>query len=118
VWATWCAPCIAEIPSSIKLQQKLAKEGGIHFLNVSVDSRKSDWEKFLDENNSWKGTHIIIEPEKIDLLYKAYKFQGIPAYMLIDPAGNIIDVKASRPSDEKLEMKIRQLLAVGKPLIQ
>ena len=111
VWATWCRPCIAEIPSSIMLQQKLAKEEGIHFLNVSVDSRRSDWEKFLDGNSGWTGTHIIIEPEKVGSLYKAYKFQGIPAYMLLDQAGNIIDLKASRPSDEKLELEIRQVLA-------
>lgn len=111
VWATWCGPCIAEIPSSIKLQQKLAKEEGIHFLNVSVDSKRSDWEKFLDRNNNWKGTHIIIEPDRIGLLYEAYKFQGIPAYVLLDQSGNIIDVKALRPSDEQLETEIRQLLA-------
>jgi len=110
VWATWCRPCIAEIPSSIKLQQKLAKEEGIHFLIVSVDSRRSDWEKFLDGNSNWTGTHIIIEPGKIDSLYKAYKFQGIPAYMLLDQAGNIIDLKASPPSAEELEMKFRRLL--------
>lgn len=110
VWASWCRPCIAEIPSSIKLQQKLAKEGSVHFLNVSVDSRKSDWEEFLDQNSNWTGIHIIIEPEKINALYKAYKFQGIPAYMLLDQAGNIIELKASRPSDEELEIKIRGLL--------
>ena len=110
VWATWCRPCIEEIPSSIKLQQKLAKEDGIEFLNVSVDSRRSDWEKFLDGKSNWTGTHIIIEPEKIDSLYKAYKFRGIPAYMLLDQFGNIIDLKASRPSDEELEKKIRKIL--------
>ncbi|MGC1241333.1 MAG: TlpA disulfide reductase family protein [Chryseosolibacter sp.] len=111
VWATWCRPCIEEIPSSIKLQQKLANEDGIEFLNVSVDSRRSDWEKFLDGNSYWTGTHIIIEPDKIDSLYKAYKFRGIPAYMLLDQAGNIIDLKASRPSDEELERKIRKILS-------
>lgn len=110
IWATWCRPCIAEIPSSIKLQQKFAKEDDIHFLNISVDESRSDWEKFLDGNNNWTGTHIIIEPKDIDSLYKDYKFQGIPAYMLLDEAGNIIDLKASRPSDEELEVKIRQLL--------
>ncbi|HEU5145973.1 MAG TPA: TlpA disulfide reductase family protein [Chryseosolibacter sp.] len=114
VWATWCRPCIAEIPSSIKLQEKLAKEQGVQFLNVSVDSRRSDWEGFLDKNKNWKGTHIIIEREKIASLYKAYKFQGIPAYMLLDQAGDIVDVKASRPSDEELETEIRQLLVESK----
>lgn len=111
VWATWCAPCVAEIPSSIKLQRKLANEDGIRFLNVSVNTNKSDWEKFVKKNNRWTGIHIIIEPEKIDSLYKAYKLSGIPAYILIDQAGNIVDLKAMRPSDEELEMEVRKLLA-------
>ena len=111
IWATWCGPCIAEIPASIELQQKLAKEEGIQFLNVSVDSNRSDWEKFLERNNNWTGIHIIIEPEKIGPLYNVYKLSGIPAYILLDQAGNIIDLKALRPSDEQLEMDIRQLLA-------
>jgi thiol-disulfide isomerase/thioredoxin len=110
IWATWCGPCIAEIPSSIKLQQKLANEDGIQFVNVSVDANKSAWEKFLKKNNSWTGMHIIVEPEEIDSLYRSYKLSGVPAYILIDQAGNIIDVKALRPSDEKLEIKMRQLL--------
>ena len=111
IWATWCGPCIAEIPYSTRLQQKLAKEEGIRFLNVSVDSKSSDWDKFLDRNNSWSGIHIVIDPNKIDFLYGAYKLSGIPAYMLIDQDGNIVDLKALRPSDERLERKIRELLA-------
>jgi thiol-disulfide isomerase/thioredoxin len=111
IWATWCGPCVAEIPSSINLQQKLAKEEGVQFLNVSLDQNRSDWEKFLDRNNDWTGIHIIIGPEKINSLYDDYKLPGLPAYMLLDQAGKIIDLKAPRPSDEELEMKIRQLLA-------
>lgn len=114
IWATWCAPCVAEIPASIKLQQKLAKEAGIQFLNVSVDSKRSDWENFLDKNTGWPGTHIIVESEEIDSLYKTYKLSGVPAYILLDRAGDIMNLKASRPSDEKLEVEIRQLLA-GQP---
>lgn len=110
VWATWCGPCIDEIPSAIKLQQALAKEEGIQFLNVSVDSRSSSWEKFLDKNDNWTGIHIVIDPEKIDSFYNSYKLSGIPAYVLLDATGNIIDLKAAHPSDERLETKIRQLL--------
>lgn len=111
IWATWCGPCIAEIPASIKLQQKLAKEDGIQFLNVSVDSRRSDWEKFLNKSTNWPGVHIIIEPEKIGAIYNGYKLSGIPAYILLDQGGNIIDLKALRPSEEELERELRQLLA-------
>lgn len=113
IWATWCGPCIAEIPASKKLQQEFLHEENIQFLNVSVDSHKSDWEKFIQKDKAWKGLHIIIEPDKIQSLYTTYKLFGVPDYILIDKAGNIVNMKAPRPSDEKTKTEIRLLLAKG-----
>jgi len=110
IWATWCGPCIAEIPASKKLQQEFSNEEKIQFLNVSVDRNQSDWEKFLKEDKMWKGLHIIIEPDKIQTLYSTYKLFGIPDYILIDRSGNIVNMKAPRPSEEKIKMEIMQLL--------
>lgn len=110
VWATWCGPCIAEIPASKKLQQEFSSEESIQFLNVSIDRNKSDWEKFIEDDNTWKGLHIIVEPDKIQSLYTTYKLFGVPAYILIDKSGNIVNMKAPRPSDERIETEIRQLL--------
>ncbi|MBW1903150.1 MAG: TlpA family protein disulfide reductase, partial [Deltaproteobacteria bacterium] len=36
IWATWCAPCVAEMPSMEKLYQEL-KDEGFEILAVSVD---------------------------------------------------------------------------------
>lgn len=111
IWATWCGPCVEEIPASKRLHQEFASQDDIQFLNVSVDRNKSDWEKFLKEDNTWKGLHILIEQDKIQSLYKTYKLFGIPGYILIDQAGNIVNMKAPRPSEEKVKAEIRQLLA-------
>lgn len=111
VWATWCGPCVAEIPASKKLQQEFSNEEKIQFLNVSVDRKKSDWDKFLNDNKTWKGLHIIIEPDKIQSLYTSYKLFGVPDYILIDQSGNIVSMKAPRPSEETIKKEIRQLLA-------
>jgi len=111
MWATWCGPCIAEIPASKKLQQEFSSNDNIQFLNISVDRNKSDWEKFLTEDKAWKGLHINIEPDKVESLYTAYKLFGVPSYILIDQLGNIANMKAPRPSDEKIKEEINQLLA-------
>jgi len=111
VWATWCGPCIAEIPASKQLQQEFSGDENIQFLNVSVDRGKSDWEKFLREDNTWRGLHIIIEADKIQSLYTTYKLFGVPDYILIDHEGNIVNMKAPRPSEKKVTAEIRQLLA-------
>jgi thiol-disulfide isomerase/thioredoxin len=111
VWATWCRPCVGEIPASKLLQQEFSKEEKIQFLNVSVDSKKSSWEKFMNNDKTWKGLHIIIDPDKIDSFYATYKLVAVPEYILIDQSGNIVNMKAPRPSDEKVKAEIRQLLA-------
>lgn len=111
VWATWCGPCVAEIPASKKLQQEFAGDDRIQFLNVSVDSRKPDWQNFLANDKAWKGLHINIEADKIDSLYLRYKLLGVPTYILIDPLGNIVNMKAPRPSDAQTMTEIRKLLA-------
>jgi thiol-disulfide isomerase/thioredoxin len=111
VWATWCGPCVAEIPASKKLQQEFAGDDRIQFLNVSVDSRKPDWQNFLANDKAWKGLHINIKADKIDSLYLRYKLLGVPTYILIDQLGNIVNMKAPRPSEAQTMTEIRKLLA-------
>ena len=113
VWATWCGPCIAEIPASIKLQREYSNEEKVQFVNISIDSDKLPWEKFLKENPAWKGLHIIIEADKIQSFYSAYKLFGVPRYILIDRSGNIVNMTAPRPSDEEINGEINQLLSGG-----
>ena len=53
VWATWCAPCIAEMPMLVKWQERLSKEGlsyGLSFL--SVDAKSEDLAKWQASNTS------------------------------------------------------------------
>lgn len=110
VWATWCGPCIAEIPAAKILQKEFTSEENIQFVNISVDGNKTDWERFIKADNAWKGLHIIIEPNKIQTFYTTYKLFGVPGYILIDHLGNIVNMKAPRPSDERIKTEIRQLL--------
>lgn len=110
VWATSCRPCVAEIPFSKKLQQQFSNEETIQFVNVSIDSDRSAWEKLLNNDKTWKGRHMIIDSEKIQEFYKNYKLFGIPSYILIDSSGKIIDIKAPRPSDKTINDIIRKLI--------
>jgi cytochrome c biogenesis protein CcmG, thiol:disulfide interchange protein DsbE len=45
-WATWCAPCVEEMPSLVRLQQKMQSKG-IEVLAVSIDDDDSAYHKFL-----------------------------------------------------------------------
>ncbi len=49
-WATWCPPCVEEMPSLVNMQSKL-KDRGIEVLAVSVDVDEHAYQKFLRDHN-------------------------------------------------------------------
>lgn len=110
VWATWCGPCKAEIPSLKKLEKQY-HDKNIQFVSLSIDDDRShggSWEKAKE---SWKamikdkelGGIQIFAPNgwKSDFI-TAYKINGIPRFILIDPEGKIVSPDAPRPSNPKL----------------
>lgn len=78
-WASWCAPCIEEIPSLIKLVDKF--EGKIRLVAVSGDSEKKDIEIFLKSFPSlvnpnidliWDSDHRIMSTFKVEKLPESF----------------------------------------------
>jgi peroxiredoxin len=49
-WATWCPPCIEEMPSLVQMQKKM-QDKGIMVLAVSVDDDANDYHKFLKDHS-------------------------------------------------------------------
>lgn len=58
VWATWCGPCIQEMPASKVLQKWFEGNGKVVFLYVSIDSDQQAWKQYLAKNTNFKGEHI------------------------------------------------------------
>jgi cytochrome c biogenesis protein CcmG, thiol:disulfide interchange protein DsbE len=48
-WATWCPPCLEEMPSLVQMQKKM-QDKGVTVLAVSVDDDASDYHKFLKDH--------------------------------------------------------------------
>jgi len=106
VWASWCGPCVAEIPFSIKLQNAFKGNDSIVFVNISVDQDRHAWEKAMLKYDTWEGIHLLNDQS----IYKTYKIKGIPRYILIDKNGRIVNSDAPRPSSDDTEKEIRKLL--------
>ena len=109
VWATWCGPCKAEIPSLKKLESKY-KTKNIEFISISVDdARRSgtmekayeSWKKMV-KDKQLTGTQLITGNGWNTDFIQDYKISAIPRFILIDPKGNIIDADAPRPSSKRL----------------
>ena len=99
VWATWCGPCKAEIPSLQKLEEEY-HEQNITFLSVSVDTDKDAWLKMVKEKELG-GTQLWADGwSKIT---KDYAIFGIPRFMLFSGEGNVISTNAPRPSSEEIK---------------
>ena len=109
VWATWCGPCIREIPSLQKLEKEYHNKN-IEFVSISTDeSRRSggSWEaaekKWRDFVKEKQMGGVQLWAGQDNALQQAYQITGIPRFILIDPSGNIVDANAPRPSDPKLK---------------
>lgn len=111
VWATWCGPCIAEIPAMKELQAKYADKN-IHFLSISVDDAfrsgggdlevaKNKWKTMIEEKDLG-GIQLFSDKNWESDFVKDYKINGIPRFILVDPSGNVVDANAPRPSSKKL----------------
>lgn len=107
VWATWCGPCIAEMPHMEKLQDSLKGED-IVFVSICKSDERASWEKFLDKKQPG-GVQLFAEYDEKEF-FDAYVIQGIPRFILLDREGRIVDPDAKRPSDPKLIGIIRSLL--------
>lgn len=108
VWATWCGPCIHEIPFLDSLETDYEGKN-IVFISYSIDEDHAAWMKFVPEKNL-KGVQIIGEKAWESELCKKYKIQGVPTFMLFDTEGNIVSVKMTRPSDKKTRQTFDGLL--------
>lgn len=102
VWATWCKPCVAEIPA-LKDLEKEYEGKNIEFVSISID-REKDYEswKQMVTDEELGGVQLIADKAWESDFVQDYQIKGIPRFILIDPEGKIIDAKAPRPSSKGL----------------
>jgi peroxiredoxin len=81
-WATWCAPCIEEMPSLVRMQQRMQSKG-ITVLAVSIDVDENNYKRFLRDHNV--NLLSVRDPDqKSNSLYGTSKF---PETFIIDRNG-------------------------------
>jgi len=81
-WATWCPPCIEEMPSLVQMQQRMQSKG-VTVLAVSVDADDKQYRRFLREHNV-SLLSVRDADQKSNELYGTFKF---PETYVIDRNG-------------------------------
>ena len=86
-WATWCAPCVREMPSLDRLQAKLQDEG-LTVVAVSEDFAGLDLVKPFFERLKLENLAIYLDSD--GALGKAFGIAGLPTTLLIDRQGRVV----------------------------
>jgi cytochrome c biogenesis protein CcmG, thiol:disulfide interchange protein DsbE len=81
-WATWCAPCVEEIPSLVEMQRRM-KSKGVTVIAVSVDVDENAYKQFVKDHNVNLLT-IRDASQKSNQLYGTFKF---PETYVVDRDG-------------------------------
>ena len=111
VWATWCKPCLDEIPD-LKALAEDYDESNLRLIGVSIDRQedKELWKLKVDDEGL-PGTQLILENGWQSAFKFDYIVSSIPRFILIDEEGKFIDVNAPRPSEgNKLRLLIDEHL--------
>ncbi|WP_395065122.1 TlpA family protein disulfide reductase [Flavobacterium sp.] len=110
VWATWCGPCRAEIPSLKKVEEKYHGKN-IAFVSISVDEQKDfeKWKTFV-KDKSLGGIQLFADKNWLSDFIKSFGINSIPRFILIDPSGKVVNADADRPSNAKLQDTLDGLL--------
>jgi len=107
-WATWCAPCLKEIPEFVHLQEKYSGQG-LQFIGIALQ-KPEEVLGFIEET----GMNYPVmagEMEVVDLarLY-GNELGALPYTVIIDKEGVVAFVKLGQLSGEEAEKVITRLL--------
>ncbi len=108
-WATWCSPCVAEMPN-MKRNYKEYNSKGFEILGVNMDSNRERFMKFI-ENRELPWDHITGTKDAFGWdqpIAARYGISSIPTQMLIGRDGKVIALNLrGKALDRKLEELFR-----------
>jgi peroxiredoxin len=106
-WATWCAPCVEEVPSLNAFQRQLAAQGVV-VLGVSVDINDKQYKQFL---NSFHITFDTFRDPDATIASRYGTFE-FPETYIIDSSGRVVEKIISNQNwtDPEFVARIQKML--------
>ena len=104
-WATWCAPCVAGLPT-VDSVTKAFKDQGVEFYAVDLREKASRVSKFMTKKG-WDFTVLMDEDGEVA---KSFDVGGIPHSVLIDREGVIRHVHIGFGGKEALQKQLEEEL--------
>jgi thiol-disulfide isomerase/thioredoxin len=116
VWATWCGPCVEEMPRLVQWQKDLAREGVSYDLTlVSVDEQASVMSRFLEGHDGWPPSMRMTDPAALQGWMTGLGLDAgaaIPIQAFADPEGRLRCVRTGSLAHHHLG-SVRKILTGG-----
>jgi thiol-disulfide isomerase/thioredoxin len=101
-WATWCPPCLSEIPGYVALQEKYGKEGLV-IVGISLDTvAPAEVKQFVVKNHM--NYPVVIGDESVTAIFGGV--DAIPATFIVDRQGNIRYRKVGAEPETAFEKRL------------
>ena len=109
-WATWCPPCIAEMPSINKLYQTFKDNEDVVFIMADMDENFAKADAFMKK----KGLDLPVYSAENSLPQEMYT-GTLPTTVIIDQSGNMVfhHEGTADYSDPEIKEFIQKLIATG-----
>lgn len=105
LWATWCGPCLLEMPYLETLKIKYKDNPNIVFLSLSIDDNQELWKKFLAKRLNNEMQFITTRGD-----LKEYYVTSLPRVIIINKDFTIASMEGPMPSSEKAIKLLDSLL--------
>lgn len=106
MWATWCVPCLEEMPYLEKLRSDYRTNPNIVFISISVDNDQSKWVRkvlsFDNKENQW-----IVDRSKLH----EYEISSYPTSIIINKDFTVLSTHGPRPSSSQTKELLDELLS-------
>ena len=119
-WATWCLPCVEQLPHTLEVGQQLA-DRGLAIVTVSCDdtSESTRVAAFLESKNAASATNLISQFGGSPQTMEAFEIStgAVPYYKVYDRAGKLREAFGINPAAKTqftpadIEAAIERLLA-------
>lgn len=106
-FASWCAPCRAELPDLEAVHQ--ARQEQVTFLGINHDLDESTWRSFVDETEITFQT--VFQPDTE--IFTALDAKGMPSTAFVSADGEVLHLHTGLLTDELLEELIDEHLGGG-----
>jgi thiol-disulfide isomerase/thioredoxin len=97
IWATWCVPCVEEMPLLARWQKELASQGLADVVLISADDTQEEVDAFREEHPVTPDGVRVTSPDELGPWFVSMSLDGgspLPVHLFVDDANQVRCLRA------------------------